>query len=427
MSDVFIALQTNEESRYIVEALLQDNPKVAKATTCVGCHEADRSTPTVPDHRAVGFSTDCKSCHATTGWKPAAFDHGQTFPLTGGHSGVGCASCHATSPVPKTCIGCHQSKIPTGSTSTRPDHKSAGFSTNCADCHNTAAWTPATFNHTKFPLTNGHAAPACASCHPDPNNPSVPKGKTCTECHLTDRPPAGWNPDHLVTGFPTTCQDCHTTSVWKGATFDHSLYLPLVGKHSTVLCAQCHTKVPMPKICEGCHTAPATGHLGNPTLCDSCHTVNGWKPAAVDHSKFPLTGRHATLLCAQCHTDPNNPKVPTGTTCVGCHNGDRSTPTIPNHLASGFPTDCASCHTTNGWKPATFSHTFPIDSGKHRNLTCSTCHIDSVNLKNWSCLGTCHEHSQNKMDDKHKGRSGYISGNFQHCTNSGCHPNGRKP
>jgi len=26
MSDVFIALQTNEESRYIVEALLQDNP-----------------------------------------------------------------------------------------------------------------------------------------------------------------------------------------------------------------------------------------------------------------------------------------------------------------------------------------------------------------------------------------------------------------
>jgi phenol hydroxylase P2 protein len=27
MSDVFIALQTNEESRYIVEALLEDNPE----------------------------------------------------------------------------------------------------------------------------------------------------------------------------------------------------------------------------------------------------------------------------------------------------------------------------------------------------------------------------------------------------------------
>ena len=26
MSNVFIALQTNEESRYIVEALLEDNP-----------------------------------------------------------------------------------------------------------------------------------------------------------------------------------------------------------------------------------------------------------------------------------------------------------------------------------------------------------------------------------------------------------------
>ena len=27
MSNVFIALQTNEESRYIVEALLEDNPE----------------------------------------------------------------------------------------------------------------------------------------------------------------------------------------------------------------------------------------------------------------------------------------------------------------------------------------------------------------------------------------------------------------
>ncbi|MCA9668648.1 MAG: hypothetical protein KC503_23810 [Myxococcales bacterium] len=401
-------------------------PDVPIAKTCVGCHEADRSKPTFPDHRAVGFSTDCDSCHSTNGWKPATFDHGLKFPLTGGHSGVTCAKCHATEPVPKTCVGCHQNDIPSGATASRPDHTASGFSTACSDCHGTGGWKPASFNHTKFPLTQAHAGPVCTDCHTDPQNPSVPTGTTCEQCHLGDRPPAGTNPDHLVGGFPTTCESCHTPTVWKGATFDHSVYLPLTGKHSIVTCTQCHNTTPMPTKCEGCHTPPATNHTAT-TNCDNCHSVNGWKPAVVDHSKFPLTGKHASTACTQCHTNPSQPSVPTATTCVGCHNSDRSTPTIPNHLANGFPTDCAQCHSTNGWTPASFTHTFPITSGKHKNKPCNNCHLDPNNLKTYSCLGTCHEHSLSKMDDKHKGRSGYISGDFMHCTNSGCHPNGRTP
>lgn len=400
-------------------------PNVPKGKTCVGCHDADRQKPKLPDHLAVGFSTDCKSCHATTGWQPASFDHGQTFPLTGGHSGVGCASCHAISPVPKTCIGCHQAKIPVGATASRPDHNTAGFSTDCSSCHTTAAWKPASFSHTKFPLTQAHAAPACAKCHTDPANPNVAKGTTCTQCHLADRPPAGHDPDHLISGFPTTCEDCHTPTVWTTATFDHSTHLPLIGKHATLVCGQCHNKSPLPTTCEGCHSPPATGHLGQPNNCDSCHSVNGWKPAAVDHSKFPLTGKHATALCADCHTDPSKPNVPKGTTCVGCHDADRSKPTIPNHLTGGFPTDCVSCHATSGWKPASFTHKFPITSGKHKNLSCNTCHLNAADLKDFSCLGTCHKHTASNMNNKHKGRNGYIPNDFKHCID--CHANGKVP
>ena len=214
-------------------------------------------------------------------------------------------------------------------------------------------------------------------------------------------------------------------TVWKGATFDHSIYLPLVGKHSIVLCAKCHQKSPVPTKCEGCHLAPATGHAGQPNSCDGCHSVNGWKPASFDHSKFPLTGKHAAVPCASCHTDPSKPKVPKAMTCVGCHNADRSKPAIPNHTAGGFPTDCKSCHTTNGWTPASFTHKFPINSGKHSNKPCNNCHLDPSNLKTFSCLGTCHEHTINKMDDKHKNRNGYVSGDYPKCLD--CHADGRKP
>jgi len=30
------------------------------------------------------------------------------------------------------------------------------------------------------------------------------------------------NPNHVQSGFPTTCQQCHTTSSWLTATFDHN-------------------------------------------------------------------------------------------------------------------------------------------------------------------------------------------------------------
>ena len=53
--------------------------------------------------------------------------------------------------------------------------------------------------------------------------------------------------------------------------------------------------------------------------------------------------------------------------------------TNPNHVAAGFPQDCAACHTTTQWTGATFNHTtkttFPL-TGAHVSLTCNLCHVD---------------------------------------------------
>ena len=54
-----------------------------------------------------------------------------------------------------------------------------GVTSGCAQCHDTAAWSPATFDHTRhFPLDRDHNTP-CATCHV--NNETA--RYTCYGCH----------------------------------------------------------------------------------------------------------------------------------------------------------------------------------------------------------------------------------------------------
>ena len=386
------------------------NPNVPTGKTCATCHDADRSRSTALDHLAAGFPTDCTGCHSVVKWKPATFDHG-SFPLQGGHLGLTCARCHDPEPVPKTCVGCHEAERKRPVT---PNHLAAGFSTACDTCHTILAWKPAAIDHQKFPLTQGHSNLNCTSCHTDAANPDVPKGKTCAVCHAADRSKAT-APNHQQSGFPDDCTICHTTANWRSP-FAHDRFA-LTGKHSTATCGSCHQRVPVPTTCVGCHdadrrTPQSPNHLDAAfsTACDSCHTTSAWKPAAFDHRVFPLDGAHASAACASCHTDSANPSKAKGKTCFECHGAERSKPSLPNHLASGFPTDCVACHTTRVWKPASFDHDqyFVTSRGKHSNLSCATCHIDPANASVFSCFMGCHEHSQSKMDDKHRGKSGYA-------------------
>ena len=71
------------------------------------------------------------------------------------------------------------------------------------------------------------------------------------------------------------CAGCHTTSGWKGATFDHSVTgFPLGGAHAGASCAACHgannaNKHP-PRARIGCHTRDDVHNGQNGANCASC-------------------------------------------------------------------------------------------------------------------------------------------------------------
>jgi len=372
-------------------------------TDCASCHLPDFNKTTNPNHAAVGFPTTCQTCHTTVSWANAKFDHSATgFPLTGAHSKAQCSSCHTGGQFTKLstdCVSCHLKNF---QGTTNPNHVAAGIPQTCQVCHNTAAWTPASFDHSKsgFPLTGAHATTPCASCHIN-NNYNL-TNTTCVSCHLKNFQTTT-NPNHVASGFPQTCESCHNTAAWIPASFDHSKTgFPLTGAHVTTPCASCHINNNYNltnTTCVSCHlknfqstTNPNHVASGFPQTCESCHNTAAWIPASFDHSKtgFPLTGAHATTPCASCHI--NNNYNLTNTACSSCHLKDFQATTNPNHAAAGFPTDCSICHTTTSWAGATFDHSktgFPL-TGAHINTPCQSCHVNNnFNLTSTLCV-SCH-------------------------------------
>ena len=82
--------------------------------------------------------------------------------------------------------------------------------------------------------------------------------------------------------------------------------------------------------------------------------------------------------------------------------------------------NCADCHKTTAWKPATFEHDryFRLD-GDHR-ASCVTCHTEPGNYKKYTCYN-CHEHSPARIIRKHE-KEGIF--NYQNCMK--CHRDGSK-
>lgn len=182
------------------------------STACATCHMDKYQATTDPNHAASGFGTDCQSCHTTTTWLGAKFTHPAAFPLTGGHGGIACASCHkggSYTALPTACVSCHLDKY---QATTSPNHATAGFGTDCQSCHTTATWAGATFKHTAFPLTGPHNV-ACNQCHP---NAATPTDFICTICHTQ----AATTPRHSdVGGYvwdSRHCYQCHSRGVVGG-------------------------------------------------------------------------------------------------------------------------------------------------------------------------------------------------------------------
>ena len=363
---------------------------------CYSCHRNDYDATTAPAHRASGINTTCETCHSVSAaaWG-GKFDHTTTgFPLVGSHAAVACAQCHKNNTfkgLPSNCASCHTGDY---TRTTKPPHQSAGFGTDCVQCHaaSSSTWT-AKFDHaaTAFPLVGSHMAVPCADCHKNNVYKGLPS--TCFSCHANDYN-ATKNPPHLASGLSTDCIQCHSasSSVW-GGKFDHATTaFPLTGLHATVQCMACHKNnvfKGLATTCNACHAADFTATKNPPhqaagfgTDCAQCHTTtsSAWV-SKFDHATtgFNLAGSHAAVPCVDCHKNNVYKGLPSD--CYSCHSAEYTATTNPPHRTSGLSTDCNLCHsgsaTTWGGK---FDHSatlFPL-TGAHVTVQCMTCHKNNV-------------------------------------------------
>jgi len=263
------------------------------ATTCVSCHQTDYNTALTPvNHPQANFPLTCETCHDTIAWTDGKFDHTATgFALVGMHAVPprACGDCHNATfggynIASAACVNCHQTDF---NNTNAPPHAASGFPTTCETCHDTIAWTDATFNHnnTAFPLQGAHTTTACALCHVNNNYTTLPTD--CYGCHAADYNTTT-SPAHSAAGFPTTCLTCHTTWVttnWLGATFNHTWFNMNHG-NANGICATCHTNPNDYSIfqCTGCHGnnnaanfhhPNVSGFVYNSVNCYQCHKNGG--------------------------------------------------------------------------------------------------------------------------------------------------------
>ena len=152
-------------------------------TDCYSCHAKD-------DAHSGQFGTDCSMCHSTTAWLPATFDHSLTnFPLTGAHVGVDCTKCHINNNftnISTACSSCHSDPA---------FHAGLFGGMSCDQCHNTSAWSPASFNLSHPSSCGevtciGHEGATCRDCHTVNLSTS-----TCLKCHDSNNPVDGGGGD----------------------------------------------------------------------------------------------------------------------------------------------------------------------------------------------------------------------------------------
>jgi hypothetical protein len=400
---------------------------------------ADKAPPPVTQSPHGDLAGECTTCHTPEAWTPVRaplpFDHrGTGFPLVAAHAQTGCRGCHRSlvfSQVGTACADCH-----------RDGHRGE-LGPACDTCHTPETWTNRrdvfrVHSRTRFPLLAVHAGLECEACHARQQPREFASTPTdCVACHLRDFQTAR-DPDHERLRFSRRCDECHSAGsrTWKGGafggSFGHPASFPLRGAHATVTCSRCHTSgfAGTSRQCVSCHRGDYDGARspdhragGFSTECQSCHDDAAWRPATFDHSlaRFPLTGAHTRLECGRCHTGGRFRGTPTE--CVGCHQSDYDRTSSPSHRAAGFPTGCPACHGTNAWRPATFDHNrfFPITSGDHAGIGCTSCHVNAGSFSVFTCLD-CHR-GRERMDDKHRRVSGYV---FESRACYRCHPRGQE-
>lgn len=408
---------------------------------CLSCHKELNAR--IKINRGYHVSSEvkgkeCISCHSEhhglkfemVRFDKKTFDHKLTgYELTGAHKITDCKACHSPSNItvsslkqkPETFLG-----LDTRCISCHDDYHQKTLSDNCASCHNTTDFKPATlFNHAKtdFPLAGAHKSVDCASCHKTEIRngtkfqqfAGIPH-KQCSSCHV----------DVHKGNFGQQCKSCHSEEsfhkISAGPGFNHSVTgFKLEGKHQKLDCRSCHDKSfglsghfkefkgKDNRDCRVCHEDVHEGKFGS--LCLDCHDQQSFKIASTrelkqfDHNStgFVLLGKHQQVDCRKCHQE-NYTTPLVHDQCISCHkdyhNGDFAT------KKDKYP-DCSSCHSEQGFSPSGFTieqhemSAFPLEGG-HLATPCNACHMKEnkwkFNLPDKQCQ-SCH-------DDIHRG---YIS------------------
>jgi hypothetical protein len=340
----------------------------------------------------------CRSCHTDhkgrdariAQFDPRTFDHTQNdYLLRGKHANAACSGCHKSgaryNAAPSACVECHR----------KDDTHRGSLGAACADCHSEKSWKEATFDHarTRFALTGKHADVQCRSCHRNTSFKETPQ--QCVACHRRD--------DKHKARYGEKCETCHTTKAWRDITFDHgTTRYALRGGHARAKCDACHTGVlyrdRLDTRCLSCHRKDDKhkGQLG--PACGDCHSEQGWKDTRFDHdrTRFPLTGKHASVRCAACHG--TRPAAQAPSACNACHAKDDKHKGV-------FADQCQTCHGTDTWKTSRFDHArdtrYPL-RGRHAEAACETCHVQPVKrVKLGQACPDCHA-----RDDVHQGQQG---------------------
>jgi hypothetical protein len=418
------------------------------ATKCLACHTDIREAINARHgFHFLNTSTSCMICHkehlgreaGITLFDKKQFDHAKTgFSLSGMHASAHCNSCHTDKNIAnaallqslkqhprQTFLGLQQQCV-----SCHADRHVGTLGTNCQNCHDAREWKPAAlFAHAKtnFPLTSKHAAVACIQCHPamqalDKTKPiffTTKKFEDCIPCHTS---PHG---ERFTMQF---CNSCHTAEGWSIVrNFDHSkTVFPLIGKHATVACAECHINLGHRtgtaknefrtkefQDCSPCHVSPHAPSFSKQS-CLSCHTPARWAAMSqkpFDHSltSFPLRGKHAQLECRQCHETTGKHSFAQSfkllkTTCAECHKDPHK-----GVFQRAYANDCSLCHNEETFIPSTFTlehhqrSRFPL-TGAHTAIPCRECHMSQKKLIfsfNRMACESCHS-------DRHEGRFASI-------------------
>jgi hypothetical protein len=316
-----------------------------------------------------------------------------------------CTQCHSVGNkvTREKCLDCHK-EIKANILAKKGYHSSPeAMRKNCAECHtdhhgkefNMIKLNKKLFNHnlTGFVLKGEHAKQECKACHNSDNiqdpkfkkKPSTFMGlkQECLTCHE----------DYHQGKLSSKCTECHGFDTFKKATgFDHSkTKFPLLGKHQTVKCVDCHKieiingkkfqKFNGLKFanCTACHEDVHKNKFGQD--CKRCHTEESFffnkSMKAFDHDKtdFKLIGEHRQVDCKECHktgklTDPIKHDQ-----CQDCHKDFHKGEFTHR---DGTKPDCNQCHTNNGFTPSTFSiekhnKKFKLE-GAHLATSCMGCH-----------------------------------------------------